>query len=33
MPANTLCSVRHGKIASLEWFADHDAAVAAARHT
>jgi uncharacterized protein (TIGR02246 family) len=33
MPANTLCTVRHGKIASLEWFADHDAAVAAARHT
>jgi uncharacterized protein (TIGR02246 family) len=31
MPATTLCRIRHGKIASLEWFTDYDAAVAAAR--
>ncbi len=31
MPATTLCTIRHGKIASLEWFTDYDAAVAAAR--
>jgi uncharacterized protein (TIGR02246 family) len=31
MPVVTLSTIRHGKIASLEWFTDHDAAVAAAR--
>jgi uncharacterized protein (TIGR02246 family) len=31
MPAITLCTIRHGKIACLEWFTDYDAAVAAAR--
>jgi uncharacterized protein (TIGR02246 family) len=31
MPATALCTIRHGKIASLEWFTDYDAAVAAAR--
>jgi uncharacterized protein (TIGR02246 family) len=31
MPVITLCTIRHGKIASLEWFTDYDAAVAAAR--
>ena len=31
MPAITLCMIRHGKIASLEWFTDYDAALAAAR--
>ena len=30
MPVNALCVVRHGKIASVEWFTDYDAAVAAA---
>jgi ketosteroid isomerase-like protein len=31
LPAITLCTVRHGKIASLEWFTDYDAALTAAR--
>ena len=31
MHVTTLCTIRHGKIASLEWFTDYDAAVAAAR--
>ena len=31
MPATTLCTIRRGKIASLEWFTDYDAAVAATR--
>jgi uncharacterized protein (TIGR02246 family) len=31
MPVTILCTIRHGKIASLEWFTDYDAAVAAAR--
>jgi uncharacterized protein (TIGR02246 family) len=31
MPVATLCTIRRGKIASLEWFTDYDAAVAAAR--
>jgi ketosteroid isomerase-like protein len=31
MPITTLCTIRHGKIASIEWFTDYDAAVAAAR--
>jgi ketosteroid isomerase-like protein len=31
MPFAILCTVRNGKIESLEWFLDHDAAVAAAR--
>jgi ketosteroid isomerase-like protein len=31
IPVNVLCMTRHGKIASLEWFTDYDAAVAAAR--
>jgi uncharacterized protein (TIGR02246 family) len=31
MPACTLCTIRHGKIACLEWFTDYDAAIAAAR--
>src|ERR687896_4944 len=31
MPATTLCTTPRGKIASLEWFTDYDAAVAATR--
>jgi uncharacterized protein (TIGR02246 family) len=31
MPVCTLCTVRHGKIASVEWFTDYDQALAAAR--
>jgi ketosteroid isomerase-like protein len=31
MPISALCVIRHGKIASVEWFTDYDAAVAAAR--
>jgi uncharacterized protein (TIGR02246 family) len=31
MPANMVCTVRDGKIASLEWFASYDSALAAAR--
>jgi ketosteroid isomerase-like protein len=31
MPVTTLCTIRDGKIESLEWFTDHDAALAAAR--
>jgi uncharacterized protein (TIGR02246 family) len=31
MPFTILCTLRNGKIESLEWFLDHDAAVAAAR--
>ena len=31
MPVTTLCAIRHGKIASVEWFTDYDSAVAAAR--
>jgi ketosteroid isomerase-like protein len=31
MPVATLCRIRRGKIASVEWFTDYDAAVAAAR--
>jgi uncharacterized protein (TIGR02246 family) len=31
MPVTTLCTVRHGKIASVEWFSSYDSAVAAAR--
>jgi ketosteroid isomerase-like protein len=31
MPANVVCTVRDGKIASLEWFASYDSALAAAR--
>ena len=33
MPSITICAIRHGKIASLEWVTDYDAAVAAARGT
>jgi hypothetical protein len=29
----TLCTIRHGKIASVEWFTSYDSAVAAARDT
>jgi uncharacterized protein (TIGR02246 family) len=31
MPANVVCTIRDGKIASLEWFASYDSALAAAR--
>jgi uncharacterized protein (TIGR02246 family) len=31
MPVTTLCTIRHGKIASIEWFTSYDSAVAAAR--
>jgi ketosteroid isomerase-like protein len=31
MPVSTLCTIRHGKIASVEWFTDYDSALAAAR--
>jgi ketosteroid isomerase-like protein len=31
MPVAALCVIRHGKIASVEWFTDYDVAVAAAR--
>jgi ketosteroid isomerase-like protein len=31
MPVTALCVIRHGKIASVEWFASYDSAVAAAR--
>jgi len=31
MPVAVLCTIRHGKIASLEWFTDYDSALAAAR--
>jgi ketosteroid isomerase-like protein len=33
MPVSTLCTIRHGKIASVEWFTDYDSALAAARDT
>ena len=33
MPFAIMCTVRDGKIESLEWFTDHDAALAAARDT
>jgi uncharacterized protein (TIGR02246 family) len=33
MPVNILCTIRSGKIASLEWFEDYDTAIAAARGT
>jgi uncharacterized protein (TIGR02246 family) len=33
MPANVVCTVRDGKIASLEWYASYDSALAAARDT
>jgi ketosteroid isomerase-like protein len=33
MPANIVCTVRDGKIASLEWYASYDSALAAARDT
>jgi uncharacterized protein (TIGR02246 family) len=31
LPVIAMCTVRHGKIASVEWFTDYDTAVAAAR--
>jgi ketosteroid isomerase-like protein len=31
MPVTTLCTIKHGKIASVEWFSSYDSAVAAAR--
>jgi uncharacterized protein (TIGR02246 family) len=31
MPVSTLCTIRHGMIASVEWFTDYDDALAAAR--
>jgi ketosteroid isomerase-like protein len=33
LPINIVYTVRHGRITRLEWFADHDSAVAAARGT
>ncbi len=33
MPVASLCTIRHGKIASLEWFTDYDQALAAARRS
>ena len=31
MPVTTLCTIRHGKIACVEWFSSYDSALAAAR--
>jgi uncharacterized protein (TIGR02246 family) len=33
MPVTTLCTIRRGKIASVEWFSSYDSALAAARGT